>query len=682
MAGYPYTVASSSSVTGVPNLDRQGQEGNPMIAVDPYNSELIYVVYGQDTSGSSSGDPGIFLQVSGDGGMTWTAAIQVNDNLANDTSRYFPWIAANPADGSMNIGWYDRRDDSANNDLTAYFGARVTDGGTANLTVSMNFRISDVNYLSSMPGSTCGSPIYGDYNMVAAGPNFMYAAWASPASPNYITPASTDVDVFFSAIVSGSIPQISPSGLLEYGDVCVGSSDTRELNICNTGKADLVVNSVTSSNSQFTVAPVTFPLVISPDFCFPVLVDFTPTTTAEETADVTIVSNDPLNPTIVLVATGSGVTPDINLAIADSGDFGAVCKDDHADLDLTLFNQGKCDLTISALDLLPDSDSFALPANLQLPLILSPDAAFALPLRYAPEECFFGKKQRTLRITSDDPDEMTVNVGLKGKSPCPEIIIDPGSLSELHTFPTTVVDTTGTLGCFSERTAVLRNVGTCPATISSITAAAADFTVTAPTQLPILLPSGEETLSVTVRFTPQSDANPLAPSEVTGLLTVDSDDPSGPDLADLCGESSAQSGVRILVTEVNTGTPIPLAEVGSLTISSQGVTPRTNLRFTDHPVSMGAVCGNPVVWHVDQETLQAAGTTGNNPQGSYTAKAKEGSEQITKTFGLGQCELREFQLQLGGGGVCLLRPKGDSCTNAGECCSGKCKGPEGGKTCK
>jgi hypothetical protein len=199
-----------------------------------------------------------------------------------------------------------------------------------------------------------------------------------------------------------------------------------------------------------------------------------------------------------------------------------------------------------------------------------------------------------------------------------------------------------------------------------------------------LLPPGEETLDVTVRFTPQSDADPLAPSEVTGLLTVVSDDPNGPDEADLCGESSAQSGVRILVTEVSSGTPIPVGEVDTLTISSHGINPRTNLRFTDQPVSMGAVCGTPVVWHVDQETLQAAGTSGNNPRSSYNAKAKEGNLQITQTFGLDQCELREFQLQLEdtGSDICLLLPKGAACTNAGECCSGKCKGPVGDSTCK
>ena len=46
---------------------------------------------------------------------------------------------------------------------------------------------------------------------------------------------------------------------------------------------------------------------------------------------------------------------------------------------------------------------------------------------------------------------MMVEVGLKGKSPCPDLLIDPGSLTELFAFPTTVVDTTQTLGCYSER---------------------------------------------------------------------------------------------------------------------------------------------------------------------------------------------------------------------------------------
>ena len=65
----------------------------------------------------------------------------------------------------------------------------------------------------------------------------------------------------------------------------------------------------------------------------------------------------------------------------------------------------------------------------------------------------------------------------------------------------------------------------------------------------------------------------------------------------------------------------------------------------------------------------------------------DGNLQDQRNFSLDPCEFKEFQLQLrsddgGDGGNCNLLPKGAACDNDGQCCSGKCKGPEGGKTCK
>ena len=49
---------------------------------------------------------------STDGGNTWGAAIRVNDdvNPAGDFhSQFFPWMAVDPIDGSINVVWYDDR---------------------------------------------------------------------------------------------------------------------------------------------------------------------------------------------------------------------------------------------------------------------------------------------------------------------------------------------------------------------------------------------------------------------------------------------------------------------------------------------------------------------------------------------------------------------------------------------
>jgi hypothetical protein len=103
---------------------------------------------------------------------------------------------------------------------------------------------------------------------------------------------------------------------------------------------------------------------------------------------------------------------------------------------------------------------------------------------------------------------------------------------------------------------------------------------------------------------------------------------------------------------------------------------------------MTTICGNDVYWHLDIETLPSTETEGGGGnKSSYTVKAMEGNLQASQNFSLDQCELKEFQLELrsddgGDGGACNLLPKGEACETDAECCSGKCKGPAGGKTCK
>ena len=63
-------------------------------------------------------------------------------------------------------------------------------------------------------------------------------------------------------------------------------------------------------------------------------------------------------------------------------------------------------------------------------------------------------------------------------------------------------------------------------------------------------------------------------------------------------------------------------------------------------MSSASVCGSDILYHVEQENLPETSTTGSNPNGSYDSKAKEGNLQTTDSFGLGQCEFRDFQLQL------------------------------------
>jgi len=678
---------------------------------------------------------------------------------------------------------------------------------TNTATMSSLNRCDFDNSAGSVPcpaGETCalasGFPKYGDYNGSACGVGRFFATWPSSVAPPSL-PAPVDIDTFFAAKVVCCVPQIQVPATANFEASCGAETQTTMLDICNTGKEDLNINSITSDDEQFAVTTPSsgYPVTLSPDFCFPFEATFSPDGGGDSTATLTVNSDDPVNPVVEVDASGSvgaavvdtfivdsgefgnicsgdlkdlnltvqnngtcplqidavslggldaadfelpdgalagtivepgnsvlvpvrfapdnftdpnprtaivevasrtqgGDTldpdntpiegnvppPDINVAIANSGDFGEVCTGDHADLTMTLFNQGMCDLEIFSIT--SDEPQFILPADLQLPLTLSPDADFPLPIRFAPDQCSDTPIEGTITINSDSPGEQSLEIDVSGTAPCPNLVIDPTALEELYAFPTTVVDTTGTLGCYSEKTAVLRNNSVCPLTINDISTAGPDYTVVAPTQFPILLPGGEETLKTTVRFVPQSDADPLAPGQLTDILTVVSDDPDSAHTANLCGESAQQSGVRILVTDISSGDPVSVDEVDSLTIQSKGKGKPgpINLMFSDLAPSAANVCGNTIDYHVNIETLPSTSTSGSNPKSSYQAKAQEGNLQTTDTFTLGQCEFRDAQLQLqdSDSATCLLLEKGAACDLDSECCSGNCKGPDGGKTCK
>jgi hypothetical protein len=488
-----------------------------------------------------------------------------------------------------------------------------------------------------------------------------------------------------------------------FGEVCAGDLKDLDLTVQNNGNCPLQiddVNVIIGSNSlggdwEIPSGDVNGTIVESGG-SVQIPVRFSPAEFDEvppllRLATISIESRtkyeDSSDPNEIRGVSGQVPPPDINLAIANDGNFGNVCKGGLSDLDLTLFNQGKCDLTISNIELIPPGGSFILPSDIDLPLILSPDADFNYPVRYAPVNCSDVPEIAQIKVTSDDPDEMMEFVDISGTSPCPNLVIDPTGLYGDFAFPATVTDLDGSLGCYSERTAVVRNNGLCPLTIESITASAVgEFTVQSPSVFPVYLPTGEETLDVIVRFTPQSLGNPLAPDEFNGTLTIVSDDPDGNAEAGLCGEGVAQSGVRVLTTEISSGFPLVVEGVDSIRIRSKGKrTPSPiDLTFTDVDSTTVDICGNTVTYHVDQETLPVVGTAGSNPKSSYEVSAKEGSLQDAQSFDLNQCEFREFQLQLldSGSDICLLKDKGESCDTDGECCSGNCKGKSGSKTCK
>jgi hypothetical protein len=239
----------------------------------------------------------------------------------------------------------------------------------------------------------------------------------------------------------------------KFGNACVGSFVDEILTINNTGFGLLAISNITSSSTDFLVPSVSaYPLLVSIGGSIDVVIRFEPVSAGSKTATIKIFSNDAASPHSITVS-GDAVTPRLDLAIADKGDFGACCAGSFVDRPLVLSNGGKCPLSIT--DITSSSTEFVVPEVLSYPLSIAPGAALSLPIRFAPTS--LGSKSAILTVTSNDPASPR-RIDVAGDSP-------PGKLSVTGS---TIFG--GVKCCTSEqRTVSLCNSGDCELRVSEVT---------------------------------------------------------------------------------------------------------------------------------------------------------------------------------------------------------------------
>ena len=141
--------------------------GFPQIAIDP-KSNRLYVTW----SDYRNGDLDVFIASSGDGGKHWTAPVRVNnDPIHNGAEQFFQWLAVDPADGSIDVLFYDRRGDPQNKKQIVVL-ARSTDGAR-----SFN------NYAWTDNSFEAGDVFFGDYSGLAAYGGRVYGIWTEKPLP-------------------------------------------------------------------------------------------------------------------------------------------------------------------------------------------------------------------------------------------------------------------------------------------------------------------------------------------------------------------------------------------------------------------------------------------------------------------------------------------------------------------
>jgi hypothetical protein len=152
---------------GIPGVSRA--MGFPQIGIDGQRGTL-YVTW----SDYRNGDVDVFIARSSDRGRTWTPPMRVNDDAIHDgADQFLQWMAVDPKDGSVNVQFYDRRDDPGNR-KTLVTIARSTDGGKT----FTNYEWSDTPFAGE-------NAFLGDYEWMTAYDGRVYGIWAEAAPEGY-----------------------------------------------------------------------------------------------------------------------------------------------------------------------------------------------------------------------------------------------------------------------------------------------------------------------------------------------------------------------------------------------------------------------------------------------------------------------------------------------------------------
>jgi hypothetical protein len=431
-------LAGRRVVTGVQwifnNASVFGQErlgDRATIAVDPRNSQTVYVGW-VDNAGVAGNTATVHIRRSTDGGANWSAdVLTVNGALS-------PQLAVN-SQGQVACLYQQLTGTGASQRWQTHF--RQSGDGGANWNDTL---------LATHPANAPAMaflPYLGDYvGLTAVGEDFYGVFSASNVPdlnnfPNGVTyqrnanfttntlldaannPVAASIDPFFFTVLAPK-PQIQVPGGVAFGESCSGATGAGVLNVCNTGKADLTVTGITSSDPQFSIATPSagFPVVISPDFCFPFQLAFSSTTPGVKNATLTIASNDPNVPSVQVAATATVGQSRIVTLVADTGSFGEVCAGaaSFRDLAVTVNNSGTCSLTITGIA--SSAPEFEPAQTLNFPFSVAPGDSIEVPIRFHPTSA--GAKSANITFSTNDPAAPSKVVALSGTAP-PSFTCEP-----------------------------------------------------------------------------------------------------------------------------------------------------------------------------------------------------------------------------------------------------------------
>lgn len=348
---------------------------------------------------------------------------------------------------------------------------------------------------------------------------------------------------------------------ISFGQVNVGEQATAEVQIENTGDADLTVANVLTAEGAASGFGVTGgpdgPTVLTPGEALSVTAVFAPVAPGLVTGTVRVFSDasNGIEQMVSLQGTGAGV-PELTVSPL-SIDFGTISVGNSSTAEVRIENSGTATLNVDALVISGDTAGFTVGGNTAGPFTLEPGAAVAVIVSFTPLQ--EGATNATLGINSNANPTPTATVELRGEGGVAMIDVQPPSLS----FEPQEIGQSQTLPM------QVFNGGTGTLHLTSVSIDEPSFVLGAVPES--VAPGTTETIEVTFM--------PNRAGDIPGTLTIDNNSENAPQVVvSLIGTGTVPTGAGLLVMPTGlTFGEIAINESGSLsvTVSSVGLAPVT-----------------------------------------------------------------------------------------------------------
>jgi Abnormal spindle-like microcephaly-assoc'd, ASPM-SPD-2-Hydin len=295
---------------------------------------------------------------------------------------------------------------------------------------------------------------------------------------------------------------------LRFGQVSIGQTETQLVSLTNNGQASVSISAIGASNSEFSVPPMTMPIVLAAGQSIDVDVVFAPSTTGWVSGKINFATSQSGFP-LSLPVMGTGVSTQAVTPSPASISFGSVGVGTTASTPVVLTNNQPWRLTLSGLQTLGGAFSVSGPS---FPVTLGSGQSVTLNVTFAPQSA--GMTFGSAFVSGPGVSISFTGTGTNTASG--QLIVNPGSLN----FGSVTVGTTGVVS--TTLSASGANV-----TVSSASSSSSQFALQG-ASFPLTIPAGQS-VTVSVAFTPQGSGT------ASGTLSFSSNAPNSPATGSMAG---------------------------------------------------------------------------------------------------------------------------------------------------